>query len=178
MNDLSIKQLLAERGITVGQPIEQPSRELFWNGKSLGFFTAAGAVAAFLEYKAARNTLFELIAHGDQDHCDWLENAINNHFASADRLAQQSLPEPILCDGDRPVGDRDARTIFEFVAWMSARVAQKRGGKTSHYLSECADFMTEVVGRRLSVSDRLPKDRDWRPTAAIECADAMMEYDQ
>lgn len=67
--------------------------------------------------------------------------------------------------------------IFSFCAFMSAVVADRRGGQPSEYISECADFMTEVVGKRLSVADPLPDDFDWRVSAAKECADAMMECD-
>lgn len=82
----------------------------------------------------------------------------------------------ILFDGKR-LPEVPAPNIFAFCAWMGAVVAAQRGGKTSDYISECADFMTEVVGKRLYVADPLPTNYDWRPSAAIECADAMLEYD-
>jgi len=45
-------------------------------------------------------------------------------------------------------------------------------------LSECFDFMREVVGLNLTPTGPLPDDYDWRRSTAIECANAMMEYDQ
>lgn len=77
----------------------------------------------------------------------------------------------------KPIPERPAPHIVCFCIWMAARVVQKRGGKNSQYLRECADFMTDVVGKRLSIKDPLPSDYDWNPSTAIECADAMMEYD-
>lgn len=75
-----------------------------------------------------------------------------------------------------PPGERVAN-IFSFIALMASVVASKRGGRTSQYIAECAEFMVDVVGRRLSISDPLPDDFDWRPECAYETAMAMMEYD-
>lgn len=44
-------------------------------------------IAAAPAYKAARDSLFAAIAHGDQAHRDWLEAAILTHFADADAQA-------------------------------------------------------------------------------------------
>lgn len=80
-------------------------------------------------------------------------------------------------DGGVPVPDNPVANIFAFCVFMAAAVASRRGGKTFDYIPECHSFMTDVIGKRLSVSDPLPDDYDWRPSAAAECADAMMEYD-
>lgn len=73
--------------------------------------------------------------------------------------------------------DKPVAHIFAFVCLMATVVANKRGGRNSQYIRECADFMAEVVGRKLSIRDPLPAEYDWRPSAAVECAEAMMEYD-
>lgn len=81
-------------------------------------------------------------------------------------------------DQGRPLPDETVcRTIFAFVTVMAARVAAQRGGSTSDHIRECADFMEEVVRKRLSVSDPLPGDYDWSVAAARESAEQMMEYD-
>lgn len=82
-----------------------------------------------------------------------------------------------LCDGRSFPNDKPVANIFTFCALMATVVAERRGGANSHYLSECAHFMEDVVGKRLSVRDPLPEQFDWTPPAAIECANAMMEYD-
>lgn len=48
MSDPTIKQLLAEQGITVLSRTDSGPRELVRDGKSLGFFQAGAAVSAFL----------------------------------------------------------------------------------------------------------------------------------
>lgn len=73
--------------------------------------------------------------------------------------------------------DQPVRNVFVFCCLMSARVAAVRGGENSQYLRECGDFLTDVVGSQLSVTDPLPPEFDWTPPTAVECADAMMEYD-
>lgn len=73
--------------------------------------------------------------------------------------------------------DQPAHNIFAFVCWMSAVVANRRGGRNSQYIQECASFIEDVLNKRLSVRDGLPTDYDWRPCAAVEAAEAMMEYD-
>lgn len=81
-------------------------------------------------------------------------------------------------DGDRPLELAFAcPNIFMFCVLMAATVAAKRGGTNTQYLRECSDFMREVIGRRLSVNDKLPDDYDWSAGSAIEAANAMMEYD-
>lgn len=87
---------------------------------------------------------------------------IETHFA----YGNQSFPNT------KPVAN-----IFAFCALMASVVASKRGGQNSDYISECAHFMVDVIGRPLSVSDALPDDFDWTPMSAIECANALMEYD-
>ena len=87
------------------------------------------------------------------------------------------MSDSFFTDAGLSVPDRPVRTIVAFCAFMAARVVAVRGGKTSDHIAECADFMTEVVGRRLSVRDNLPSEFDWRPSAAVECAEAMLEYD-
>jgi len=82
------------------------------------------------------------------------------------RYAGQPIAGSVVC-----------ATIFSFVTVMAARVAAQRGGATSDHIRECADFMQEVVGRRLTISDPLPTDYDWSVAAASESAEAMMEYD-
>ncbi len=78
----------------------------------------------------------------------------------------------------KPVADSYiCPNIFAFCAFMAAAVAKRRGGKPHHYIRECYDFEKEVIGKALSVTDPLPADFDWRVSAAVECADAMMEYD-
>lgn len=73
--------------------------------------------------------------------------------------------------------DSPLPNIFVFCTFIAAAVAARRGGKSSSYISECASFMEDVVGKRLSVLDPLPPDYEWTPNAAKECAEAMMEYD-
>ena len=48
----------------------------------------AKLIASAPDYKAARHTLFDAIAHGDQGHRDWLKDAIDKHFAAADAKAE------------------------------------------------------------------------------------------
>lgn len=79
--------------------------------------------------------------------------------------------------GDPVPDSTPCQNIFAFCAFMAAAVAERRGGQPSAYISECAHFMVDVVGRRLSVSDPLPPDFDWTVAAARESAEAMMEYD-
>lgn len=80
-------------------------------------------------------------------------------------------------DGREFPPDKPVANIFAFVSLMAVVVADRRGGRPSGYLKECSDFMVDVVGTRLSASDVLPDDYDWRPVAAHEAALAMMEYD-
>lgn len=89
------------------------------------------------------------------------------------------MSEPIFIDwhGRQIAPESPAPNIFLFTAMMATVVANRRGGVNSQYLRECADFMTDVVGRVLSIRDPLPEEYDWRPAAAVECANAMMEYD-
>jgi len=49
MEDLSIKQQLAERGITVGTVSINGGRELFKDGKSLGVWRAVDAVTGIIQ---------------------------------------------------------------------------------------------------------------------------------
>lgn len=81
-------------------------------------------------------------------------------------------------DGGVPVPDRSVPNIFAFCVLMAACVAARRGGRPSDYIAECADFMADVIGKRLSIRDQLPGDYDWRPSAAADCAHEMMGYDQ
>lgn len=78
-------------------------------------------------------------------------------------------------DAGLPVPDRPVANIFAFLVFMAATVAHYRGGKPHQYIAECADFMELALGRRLSVSDPLPDEYDWRPSVAAECAIEMME---
>ena len=87
---------------------------------------------------------------------------VDAHFAVGERLFPNSKP---------------VANIFAFCALMATVVASKRGGENSDYISECAHFMVDVIGRPLSVGDALPDDFDWTPMGAIECANALMEYD-
>jgi hypothetical protein len=97
---------------------------------------------------------------------------------SVDLALQGDGGRGALFDGSTRLPDTEVcKTIFSFVVCMGAVVAGRRGGKTSDHLRECADFMVEVVGKRLSVADPLPPEFDWTVGAAREAADAMMEYD-
>lgn len=50
----------------------------------------------------------------------------------------------------KPVSDdKVCPNIFAFCAFMGAAVAAHRGGNASDYLSECAHFMADVVGKAL-----------------------------
>lgn len=51
----------------------------------------ARLVCAAPIYKAARDSLFDAIKHGDAEHQAWLRLAIDAHFAAADQTA---TPEP------------------------------------------------------------------------------------
>lgn len=78
----------------------------------------------------------------------------------------------------RPIADETiCPNIFSFVAVMAALVAAQRGGATSDHIRECAEFMEDVVGNRLTISDPLPADYDWSVASARESAEQMMEYD-
>lgn len=68
-------------------------------------------------------------------------------------------------------------TLLLFLACMAAVVASRRGGKGFDYLPECADFMNDVTGTDLRKAERLPRGFDWTPQAAIDSANAMLEYD-
>jgi hypothetical protein len=88
------------------------------------------------------------------------------------------MSEVVFSLGERTFPpDQPVASIFAFCSLMATVVAKRRGGKNSDYIAECADFMNDVVGRRLLTSDPLPANYDWRPAAAVECAEAMMEYD-
>lgn len=80
-------------------------------------------------------------------------------------------------DDGRPMPNCPAPNIVYFCIQMAAVVTAKRGGRNMDHLAECASFMEESVGRRLSIADPLPDEYDWTPASAIECAVAMMEYD-
>lgn len=47
----------------------------------------ARLIAAAPDYKAARDSLFSAIEHGDEMHRAWLKEAIDAHFAAADAKA-------------------------------------------------------------------------------------------
>lgn len=84
----------------------------------------------------------------------------------------------MLYDGHGPVPNgRKAHNIFVFCCWMAAVAAERRGGRTSDHITDCADFMRTAVGRPLSVSDQLPDEFDWTAASAQDCAMEMMEYD-
>lgn len=86
--------------------------------------------------------------------------------------------EPLLhLQGKLIASSQKAPNIVVFFVWMAAVVAERRGGKSLDYISECAQFMVDVVGRPLSVSDPLPSDFDWSASAAVETAERLMEYD-
>lgn len=81
-------------------------------------------------------------------------------------------------DAGRPVSDAMVcPNIFSFVSFMAARVAAQRGGATSDHIRECAEFMEDVVGKRLTISDPLPAEYDWSVASARESAEQMMEND-
>ena len=44
----------------------------------------AHLIAAAPDFKAARDTLFAAIEHGNDEHRAWLKDAIDKHFADAD----------------------------------------------------------------------------------------------
>jgi hypothetical protein len=52
-------------------------------------------------------TLFDAIAHGDQEHCDWLRQAIADHFAG----------RPV----EKPKGKGSAERIAELEARLAAQ---------------------------------------------------------
>lgn len=80
-------------------------------------------------------------------------------------------------DGSRFDPDKDVPNVFCFCALMAVYTASKRGGRNWSHIRECASFVEDVIGRRLSVRDPLPLEYDWRPSAAVDLATEMMSYD-
>ncbi len=79
----------------------------------------------------------------------------------------------MITDGGTPVGERDARTVYEFCAWMAAVVAHHWGGKTSDHLPACSQYLDMAIGP-LSGNAPLSGDYDWTAAGALTMATEMI----